>query len=816
MIDLLYFSYPAFQGNHQSCHLICTFVVYTHYCSLVNIDSFAMICTVCYDMLRGHSNIQWRGTFQYLYFCHHSNIQQLRESAHRSCSICRILLIELLRIEDKKKKPVPQNMWSEIYIYIRKLSWNAWFGRGQSVSEEQLNLIEAYLSEHYVAGHDGIYRLDFELVDKTKIGTFVLQRLDCISETSERGESSTPQRIEPLTLDSLYTPSTTRTSADSVLTLAREWIEKCSREHDACPLKEDFDSWYPSRLLDLGEATESNSRVDFDHVRLISTEEVLRNGPTKDCYYVTLSHCWGKAHFTTLTVDKLASFHEGIKIEILPRTFQDAIFVARRLSSKIRYIWIDSLCIMQGSIPEAYEDWLRESAQMYQIYRYSYCNLSATAAVDSSVGLFFQREPRDLWETDINLNVEGVIRESLAVSLRTNQALTAQLGATVPESNPEIQRQETPRIERCRILDVSFWTRYVEDAPVNTRGWVFQERLMAPRVLHFCQNQIAFECRHHYAAESCWTGLHNFRMQGGDIVQRDKFKSLIPHRDNGSLGNLESDNPFLDPTSQIDIYRRWKRVVEVYSKMRLTNPKDKLIALAGVAQMTFDENHDFYVAGMWRTYLESQLLWFVDAVYEDGRFYYRSERPKFYRAPTFSWAAVDVPHGINYGEITDHDLLISVVEVDISPDSENFKFGPVKSGYLTVRGVVNKVELAEIPMNGYVRYAWHLVTKTDTRTVMHRNVYLDSPASDINILGRNGRVHCLAARKDTSGYLICLLLQLETEGNMETGSYKRIGLAKIPSYEEGQERMLEFSDEDEPIPYGNWDANCQKHTIRIV
>jgi hypothetical protein len=36
-------------------------------------------------------------------------------------------------------------------------------------------------------------------------------------------------------------------------------------------------------------------------------------------------------------------------------------------------------------------------------------NISATAATDSEEGLFFSPEPRELWEDDINLSVEGIV-----------------------------------------------------------------------------------------------------------------------------------------------------------------------------------------------------------------------------------------------------------------------------------------------------------------------------------------------------------------------------------------------------------------------
>ncbi|KAE8450422.1 hypothetical protein EG329_006497 [Mollisiaceae sp. DMI_Dod_QoI] len=432
---------------------------------------------------------------------------------------------------------------------------------------------------------------------------------------------------------------------------------------------------YPSRLIDLGEATQ-NDRAGSGEVRLVSTVGLLANGPVRDRFYMTLSHCWGTAQFVTLTEDNIEQFlNRGINIDSLPRTFRDAISFARRLSRQVRLA-------------------------------------QATAAISSKQGLFFHRDPHKLWEEDINVNVEGIPGKSQPWRQRLDSVLDYWDSAGATAAEPEERR-----IERCRILDVSFWTRYVDDAPVNTRGWVFQERL---------------------------------------------------------------------------------------------------IALAGIAQMMYDEIKDIYVAGMWRSCLESQLLWSIHTVYEDGRFHCKSERPTSYRAPTFSWAAVDDPHGINYGQISDKGLLIEVIEVDIVPLSEENRFGLLKSGLLKLRGVVNKIELTKSPMNNYAWFAWHLITKAKEWSGSHRNVYLDSPTSDKDIFGKSGRVYCLPARRDSAGYLICLLLQLERRDGVDTGSYTRIGLTKIAPYEEGQEKMLEFSTEDEPIPHADWDAIHRKHTIQIV
>jgi hypothetical protein len=66
--------------------------------------------------------------------------------------------------------------------------------------------------------------------------------------------------------------------------------------------------------------------------------------------YIALSHCWGAdidLGARTLRSNVTARF-TGFEVDRLPKTFRDAILLTRRLG--IRYIWIDSLCIIQDDV----------------------------------------------------------------------------------------------------------------------------------------------------------------------------------------------------------------------------------------------------------------------------------------------------------------------------------------------------------------------------------------------------------------------------------------------------------------------------------
>ncbi|ORY00898.1 heterokaryon incompatibility [Clohesyomyces aquaticus] len=69
----------------------------------------------------------------------------------------------------------------------------------------------------------------------------------------------------------------------------------------------------------------------------------------------------------------------------MPKTFQEAVSLTKGLG--ISYLWIDSLCIIQGSE----EDWLHESKHMAAIYRGATLMIAAAGARDATEGLFMKQ-----------------------------------------------------------------------------------------------------------------------------------------------------------------------------------------------------------------------------------------------------------------------------------------------------------------------------------------------------------------------------------------------------------------------------------------
>src|SRR3569833_2107961 len=387
--------------------------------------------------------------------------------------------------------------------------------------------------------------------------------------------------------------------------------------------------------------------------------------------------------------------------------------------------------------------------------------------------------------------------------------------------------------------------------PNNKRGWVLQERLLAPRVLHCCKGQIAWECSEFDAAEGLPPGTPNFQTRLDDVFVEIQFKGLDPWkhgkalRENRLRDAAEPDPHLLKKDAKaVYSFEIWNRIVEIYSKTDLTQGKDKLIALSGVAHMISGLIGCDYVAGLWRKHLASQLVWRVEPVFNPGdrSFTHPSKRPKQYRAPSFSWASVDSQggNGITCGEVTDRDILVDVVDVVIEqfPEQGVDCFGLVSGGHIFLWGKLRKVSLTR-SIRG--RHCWYLRDRDilepdrDLRKLheeRHTNVYLDCPAED-QILdhpesgSQREDIYCLPVSRgerveiDESKYLFCLLLQLEPESDpqcMGRGTFRRIGMTKLSTWADklAHQYILKSSQAEGNLPHQGYDDVSGKHRICII
>ncbi|KXH41609.1 hypothetical protein CSAL01_07862 [Colletotrichum salicis] len=168
------------------------------------------------------------------------------------------------------------------------------------------------------------------------------------------------------------------TDSDRSFSRAQQWLRQCLENHDC---GESRGSFQPCRLLNL----------HGNRVRLIETTEASDfQGP-----YVCLSHRWGDANTSRLisTTDNIHNHMKGIEWSNIPKTFQDAIVICRRLG--VDYLWIDTLCILQefpGMSDEkkrvASTDFAAENSVMARISQSSYFTIYGSVSTSMASSIF--------------------------------------------------------------------------------------------------------------------------------------------------------------------------------------------------------------------------------------------------------------------------------------------------------------------------------------------------------------------------------------------------------------------------------------------
>ncbi|KAK4176541.1 heterokaryon incompatibility protein-domain-containing protein [Triangularia setosa] len=455
------------------------------------------------------------------------------------------------------------------------------------------------------------------------------------------------------------------TGSDATVKTISTWLKDCSL-HKACRLPHDAPPFQPTRLIAVGT-------VDHPKLHIMNTKTDLFEIP--DRKYIALSHCWGGNIACKLTTSRHRFMRHYITESTLPLNFRHAIAITRQL--EIPYLWIDSLCILQDSPA----DWAAESPTMGQVFTHAYCVLAATASSDSTGGCFRHRSLS--W---VEQNIMTSAKKRCYVS------------------NPPPLRA------------LFYWR--VEQSPLTNRAWAFQERLLARRVIHFCEDVVLFECNTLQASELHVNGVRYdstpYMVRDGRLVNWiETIKSLTQTTGEGTnsqegravrgirgaLDVLQRLGPVEKQRfgEKVEFWKRWYEIVSVYSKGQLTRQTDRLVALAGVAELVQQRGKVDYLAGLWDSELLALgLLWVVKGV---------EERQEMYCAPSWSWASVSgrigfLPRGI-LDEISSEDKNVvfgtSVEKVEVWRNGKLVSEARslVDNGTLTAHGPVARGSLVD-------------------------------------------------------------------------------------------------------------------------
>ena len=356
-------------------------------------------------------------------------------------------------------------------------------------------------------------------------------------------------------------------------------LQTCIAKHKSCPSVRG--TLLPKRLL-------SFRRLPSKGISVRIQENQGERGK-----YNALSYCWGSSQTCITTSQALGGYKQEIPWILLPNTFRDAIIFSLDLG--IDLLWIDALCIVQDDT----RDWEIESAKMADIYQNAFMTLAATTSSSGSEGCFsMHRKP--VREYKLNPGVSHMEVSSLMVREKLKHW-------TVPPT---------------KISTQSY--------PLLSRGWAFQESYLSRRVLHFCSQELVWECREETICEC--GGISTVRNQRERLLlmsegvgpSRMFWKRFLPIPNVAkifSTGNLQAMSD------------QWHGIVERYSALKLSKETDRLPALSGLAIRASSILGE-YLCGLWFDTFIDDLLWRVPML-DHG-----SGRPAKYIGPSWSWVSV--------------------------------------------------------------------------------------------------------------------------------------------------------------------------------
>ncbi|KAI0454100.1 heterokaryon incompatibility protein-domain-containing protein [Xylaria acuta] len=323
--------------------------------------------------------------------------------------------------------------------------------------------------------------------------------------------------------------------------LFQKWKGLCDAAHD--------DRCRPGRIsFGRRQRLASVRLIDVNTASLVEIENV------QNVSWVALSYVWGSTPFRTLTKDTLGEFKEAgaLSASWVPNTIADAIRVTQGVGE--RYLWIDSLCIIQDSDA----DKANFIPHMDVIY-----GRACVTIIDASGDSAFSGLP----------GVRPGTRFQAEEPFKLGGTWFMQSHRIIGEAN--------------EIFGDSKWL---------TRGWTFQEAILSPRWLIFAPEQVYWECRQAtWREDACWE-LPKCHEKNQTVIYEPAF----------------DEDAFQDlwvPSSVQKFDRSYQSLVHSFVKRDLTRESDGLDAFSGILRAITQVSEIDFIWGLPRMFLGMALTW---------------------------------------------------------------------------------------------------------------------------------------------------------------------------------------------------------------
>jgi hypothetical protein len=283
-------------------------------------------------------------------------------------------------------------------------------------------------------------------------------------------------------------------------------------------------------------------------------EDVAEDGPRK---YLALSYVWGKAKMFCLTTanKSLLTCEGSLDAENVPLTISDAMLLTKKLGQ--RYLWVDSLCIIQDEDA----DKARFIPRMNTIYNQAELTIVAAAGDNANAGL-----------------------PGLLPGTRKQQVSLAAHG--VP-------------ILRTLHAEPNDFDHYLSYTTWNSRGWTMQERALSRRALIFTSQQVYWECK-----ESSWCEESHW-----ETTDLPKLRRAVPES-KVHLSNLTT----LAEERIDELKSPYREAVMQYTQRQFSFESDILNAFEGIMDAIQVATGDTFFWALPQSIFTSAICWYDPSV----------------------------------------------------------------------------------------------------------------------------------------------------------------------------------------------------------
>ena len=306
------------------------------------------------------------------------------------------------------------------------------------------------------------------------------------------------------------------------IALLRKWLKCC-------------EAWHGPNCYTPGWLTRDKvpEKAPF---RLIDVQKQCLIRSKIESRYVALSYVWGKTKGLCALRENLSLLERPFRLAKLehsvPRTVRDAVTLVKLLGE--RYVWIDSLCIVQNDPQEKHV----LIANMDAVYGNSVLTINAAEGEDADAGLFgLPSTPRQ--------TTQAVFEYCAGQHLTIGQPLLPEL------------------TDHCRR---------------NTRAWTYQERFLSKRSLTFTANQVYFECQRMIWCEDV----------AGEIpgmVDYYQMENFLPTNWSPDLNDHMYKLHYSLHVEKSTDWVKYLRTVEEFTPRQLSFDSDMLAAFAGMSKV---------------------------------------------------------------------------------------------------------------------------------------------------------------------------------------------------------------------------------------